>query len=58
MTHDKGSKTVGRGNDRGCWGTFGVAHMHDIVTRVKRTVLAHIVLVGTPKDKGEVTTEN
>jgi len=32
-------------------GTFGIAHMHDIVARVKRTILAHIVLVGTPEGK-------
>jgi len=36
----------------GCWGTFGIAHMDDVVARVKRAILAHIVLVGTPA--GEV----
>jgi hypothetical protein len=36
---------------RGRWGTFGVAHMHNIMARMKGTILAHIVLVGTPEGK-------
>jgi hypothetical protein len=32
-------------------GTFGIAHMHDVMARVKRITLAHIVLVGTPEGK-------
>ena len=36
---------------RGRWRTFGVAHMYNVVARMKGTILAHIVLVGTPKGK-------
>lgn len=39
------------GKYRGRWGTFGVAHMYNIVARMKGTILAHIVLVGTPGGK-------
>lgn len=51
MTNDRESKKVGKVNYRGRWGTFGIAHMYNIMARMKGTILAHIVLVGTPKGK-------
>jgi len=33
----------------GRWRTFGIAHMYNVMARVKHAILAHIMLVGAPE---------
>lgn len=46
-----GSKNIREGimEVEGRWRTFGIAHMYNVMARVKHAILAHIMLVGAPE---------